>query len=436
MSATSGEGCERDRDGASRRCLEGSRRGSGRHGRGAHRPLPRAAARLGGRHHVDRRLPLGRVAGAGDRGPRPQPVPAQRRAQPLRASRSRRRRSPRASPPTASAGDGCSCGRTSSPPAPASRSLLVPSGPVYLAGIAAAGVAYGVMLTATYAYLDAVAPPGGLGRALGVWGTSSILIGTTASLAGGLLADVDWRLLFLVVPAMCAPARVLLPRAAAAHAAAARRAGGRRGAAAPRPRPGGADRRAARGGHGPGHAARLGALRRCGGAARRLGAGRAAEQGALVPRRPVPLPSVRGRRALRALRERRLRGAGDQPQRLPAVREAGLGAARHLRPAALLPDRRAGVVRRGAPTELRARPALRDRPRSTGRRGRVRRPAAARRDLGVLGHPAGVPAHRLRDERGAHRPVAGVRRRGAAGGVRRRHRLQAHRSASSATRWA
>ncbi len=90
--------------------------------------------------------------------------------------------------------------------------LLVPAGPVYLAGIAAAGVAYGVMLTGTYAYLAAVAPPGGLGRAIGVWGTSSILIGTTASLAGGLLADVDWRLLFLVVPAMCAPALVLLPR--------------------------------------------------------------------------------------------------------------------------------------------------------------------------------------------------------------------------------
>ena len=90
--------------------------------------------------------------------------------------------------------------------------VLVPAGPVYLAGIAASGVAYGVMLTATYAYLAAVAPARGLGRAIGLWGTSSILVGTAASLAGGLLADVDWRLLFLVVPAMCAPAFVLLPR--------------------------------------------------------------------------------------------------------------------------------------------------------------------------------------------------------------------------------
>jgi predicted MFS family arabinose efflux permease len=90
--------------------------------------------------------------------------------------------------------------------------VVVPAGPVYLAGVAAAGVAYGVMLTGTYAYLTAVAPPGGLGRAIGLWGTSSILIGTAASLAGGLLADVHWRLLFLVVPAMCVPAVVLLPR--------------------------------------------------------------------------------------------------------------------------------------------------------------------------------------------------------------------------------
>jgi predicted MFS family arabinose efflux permease len=90
--------------------------------------------------------------------------------------------------------------------------VLVPASPVYLAGVAAAGVAYGVMLTGTYAYLAAVAPPGGLGHAIGVWGTSSILVGTAASLAGGLLADVDWRLLFLVVPAMCLPAAPLLPR--------------------------------------------------------------------------------------------------------------------------------------------------------------------------------------------------------------------------------
>jgi len=89
---------------------------------------------------------------------------------------------------------------------------LVPVTAVYLVGITLAGVAYGVMLTGTYAYLSAVAPPERLGRAIGLWGTSSILIGTAASLAGGLLADAGWRWLFVVVPVLCVPAAALTPR--------------------------------------------------------------------------------------------------------------------------------------------------------------------------------------------------------------------------------
>ena len=89
---------------------------------------------------------------------------------------------------------------------------LAPSGPVYLLGNVLAGVGYGVLLTASYALVKAVAPPGGLGRALGLWGMYSIVIATAASLAGGLLADVDWRLLFLVAPAMCVPGALLTPR--------------------------------------------------------------------------------------------------------------------------------------------------------------------------------------------------------------------------------
>jgi len=90
--------------------------------------------------------------------------------------------------------------------------VAAPSGPVYLLGNVLAGVGYGVILTASYALVKAVAPPGGLGRALGLWGMVSIVVATVASLAGGLLADVDWRLLFLVVPAMCAPSALLTPR--------------------------------------------------------------------------------------------------------------------------------------------------------------------------------------------------------------------------------
>jgi len=90
--------------------------------------------------------------------------------------------------------------------------VLIPSGAVYLAGSILAGVAYGVMLTATYACVKVVAPGGSLGRALGLWGMYSIVFATVASLAGGLLAGVDWRWLFLVVPAMCVPSALLTPR--------------------------------------------------------------------------------------------------------------------------------------------------------------------------------------------------------------------------------
>jgi MFS family permease len=90
--------------------------------------------------------------------------------------------------------------------------VLLPSGAVYLLGNVLAGVAYGVMLTATYASVKVVAPAGSLGKALGLWGMYSIVFATVASLAGGMLADIDWRLLFLVVPAMCVPSALLTPR--------------------------------------------------------------------------------------------------------------------------------------------------------------------------------------------------------------------------------
>ena len=69
-----------------------------------------------------------------------------------------------------------------------------------------------MILTATYAFVKVVAPAGSLGRALGLWGMYSIVFAAVASLAGGMLAGVDWRLLFLVVPAMCVPSALLTPR--------------------------------------------------------------------------------------------------------------------------------------------------------------------------------------------------------------------------------
>ena len=54
--------------------------------------------------------------------------------------------------------------------------VLIPSGAVYLLGNVLAGVAYGVMLTATYASVKVVAPAGSLGKALGLWGMYLSLI--------------------------------------------------------------------------------------------------------------------------------------------------------------------------------------------------------------------------------------------------------------------
>ena len=59
--------------------------------------------------------------------------------------------------------------------------VLIPSGAVYLAGIFLAGVAYGVMLTATYALREGRRAPGGLGRALGLWGMYSIVFATAGA---------------------------------------------------------------------------------------------------------------------------------------------------------------------------------------------------------------------------------------------------------------
>lgn len=89
---------------------------------------------------------------------------------------------------------------------------LIPSGIVYLAGNVFAGIAYGMMLTATYAFIKAVTPADSLGKAIGLYGMYSIVLGTVMSLAGGVLAEIDWRYLYLIVPAMCVPSFVLTPR--------------------------------------------------------------------------------------------------------------------------------------------------------------------------------------------------------------------------------
>ena len=90
--------------------------------------------------------------------------------------------------------------------------FLVPSGAVYLGGHIVAGVGYGAMATGSYAYVKALAPGKSLGWALGLFGVFTTLICTVTIFAGGMLADADWRWLFLIVPAMCLVSALLTPR--------------------------------------------------------------------------------------------------------------------------------------------------------------------------------------------------------------------------------
>jgi len=90
--------------------------------------------------------------------------------------------------------------------------FAVPSSGVYFAGHVVAGLGYSAMATGSYAYVKALAPGRNLGWALGLFGIFTTLVCTVTVFAGGALADVDWRWLFLVVPGMCAVAAVVTPR--------------------------------------------------------------------------------------------------------------------------------------------------------------------------------------------------------------------------------
>ena len=90
-----------------------------------------------------------------------------------------------------------------------------PASPLYLLGRALAGVGFGAVFGAAFAYIRAITPPERIAGAMGVFGAVS---GTTAlilTFLGGALASVHWRLAFVLLPVvalLCLPAvRALLP---------------------------------------------------------------------------------------------------------------------------------------------------------------------------------------------------------------------------------
>ena len=89
---------------------------------------------------------------------------------------------------------------------------LVPQAWSYLVGLIIAGVGYGAMGTSAYAYVKRIATGNTLGRALGILGVYISVLTFLANVGGSALANINWRLLFVVLPLMCLVALVLTPR--------------------------------------------------------------------------------------------------------------------------------------------------------------------------------------------------------------------------------
>lgn len=99
--------------------------------------------------------------------------------------------------------------------------LIVAAAPmalVYILGQAVTGVGLGAVYAAAFAYIQVLAAPGRLPAAVATFAACSGAAGVVFTFSGGLLAGVDWRLAFVLVPvlsALCIPAvLVLLPSVA------------------------------------------------------------------------------------------------------------------------------------------------------------------------------------------------------------------------------
>lgn len=90
-----------------------------------------------------------------------------------------------------------------------------PASPVYLLGRALAGIGFGAVFGAAFAYIRAITPPDRIAGAMGVFGAVSGATALILTFLGGALASVHWRLAFVVLPVvalLCLPAvRALLP---------------------------------------------------------------------------------------------------------------------------------------------------------------------------------------------------------------------------------
>ncbi len=81
---------------------------------------------------------------------------------------------------------------------------IAPSAVVYIAGQAVTGIGLGAVYAAAFAYIQVLATPGRLPAAVATFAAVSGASSVVFTFAGGMLAGVDWRLAFLVVPVLSA----------------------------------------------------------------------------------------------------------------------------------------------------------------------------------------------------------------------------------------
>jgi MFS family permease len=90
---------------------------------------------------------------------------------------------------------------------------IAPTGGVYLIGQAITGVGMGAVYGASFAYIRAVAKPGKLAAALGLFGATIGLSSLVLTFGGGLLIGANWRLGFFVPAVAALVAFALVPLA-------------------------------------------------------------------------------------------------------------------------------------------------------------------------------------------------------------------------------
>lgn len=81
---------------------------------------------------------------------------------------------------------------------------LAPSPLIYIIGQAITGVGLGAVYAAAFAYIQVIAAPGRLAAAVATFAASSGAATVLFTFSGGVLAGIDWRLAFALVPVLSA----------------------------------------------------------------------------------------------------------------------------------------------------------------------------------------------------------------------------------------